>query len=106
MVSNWERTRREERRGEEEEEEEKKRREVQAKIKQKGMETTLSMDFVWITWNFKALYGYYLVSKSRVLIELHHNLRFLEIKVSKTHKEQDGYGILPLRMDSWLIENN
>ena len=22
-----------------------------------GMETTLSMDFVWITWNFKALYG-------------------------------------------------
>ena len=22
-----------------------------------GMETTLGMDFVWITWNFKALYG-------------------------------------------------
>ena len=21
------------------------------------METTLGMDFVWITWNFKALYG-------------------------------------------------
>ena len=24
---------------------------------QKGMETTLNMDFVWITWNFKAWYG-------------------------------------------------
>ena len=34
-----------------------RRREVQAKIKQKGMETTLSMDFVGIIWNFKALYG-------------------------------------------------
>ena len=67
------------------------------------METTLSMDFVWITWNFKALYGKYLVSKSRVLIELHHNLRFLEIKVGKTHKEQDKYGILPLLLGSWLI---
>ena len=22
-----------------------------------GMGTTLGMDFVWITWNFKALYG-------------------------------------------------
>ena len=22
-----------------------------------GMETTLGMDFVWITWNFKVLYG-------------------------------------------------
>ena len=31
---------------EEEEEEEKKRR-----SSNKGMETTLSMDFVWITWN-------------------------------------------------------
>ena len=37
-----------------------------------------------------------------VLIELHPNLRFLEIKVDKTHKEQDGYRILPLRLDSWL----
>ena len=46
------------------------------------------------------------MSKSRVLIELHPNLRFLEIKVGKTHKEQDGYGILHLRMDSWLIENH
>ena len=63
------------------------RRRIQAKIKLRYgtldfcMETTLSMDFVWITWNFKALYGKYLVSKSRVLIELHPNLRFLEIKV-------------------------
>ena len=40
-------------------------------------------------WNFKALYDYYHVSKSRVFIELHLNLRFLEIKVGKTHKEQD-----------------
>ena len=36
---------------EEEEEEEKKRKRRSSK---KGMETTLSMDFVWITWNFKA----------------------------------------------------
>ena len=53
---------------------------------QKGMETTLIMDFVWITWNFKALYGKYLVSKSKVLIELNPNLRFLEIKVGKNSK--------------------
>ena len=39
--------------------------------------------------------------KSRVLIELHPHLRFLEIKVGKTHKEQNKYGILPLLLDSW-----
>ena len=33
--------------------------------------------------------------KARVLLELHPNLRFLEIKVGYTHKEQDKYGILP-----------
>ena len=52
--------RREEKREEEEKEEEennKRRGRREAKIKQQGMETTLSMDFVWITWNFKALYG-------------------------------------------------
>ena len=36
---------------EEEKEEEKKRKRRSSK---KGMETTLSMDLVWITWNFKA----------------------------------------------------
>ena len=39
--------------------------------------------------------------KSRVLIELHPNLRFLEINVGKTHKEQNKYGILSLLLDSW-----
>ena len=34
--------------------------------------------------NFKALYGYYLVSKSRVLKELHSHLGFLELRVGKT----------------------
>ena len=34
-----------------------RREEEEEEIKQKGMETTLSMDFVWITCNFKALYG-------------------------------------------------
>ena len=34
-----------------------RREEEEEEIKQKGMETTLSMDFVWITWNFKAWYG-------------------------------------------------
>ena len=49
---NWshleEGTNREERRREEEEEEEEKPR-----SSQQGMETTLSMDFVWITWNLR-----------------------------------------------------
>ena len=62
---NWSHLRGDQKRGEEGEERkrEKKRRrrrrkeEEEEKIKQKGMETTLSMDFVWITWNFKALYG-------------------------------------------------
>ena len=39
---------------------------------------------------------------SRVLLEFHHNLRILEIRVGKTHMEQDEYRILPLRLDSWL----
>ena len=40
----------EERRREEEEEEEKKRKRGSS---QQGMETTLSMNFVWITWNLR-----------------------------------------------------
>ena len=48
LVSNWERTRREERRGEEEEE-----GGFKPRSSQKGMETTLSMYFVWITWNLR-----------------------------------------------------
>ena len=39
---------------------------------------------------------------SRVLLEFHHNLRILEIRVGKTHMEQDEYRILHLRLDSWL----
>ena len=62
------------------------------------METTLIMDFVWITWNFKALYGKYLVSKSRVLIELHPNLRFLEIKVGKNSKSTRKVGNPPFEV--------
>ena len=65
---------------------------------QKGMETTLIMDFVWITWNFKALYGKYLVSKSRVLIELNPNLRFLEIKVGKNSKSTRKVGNPPFEV--------
>ena len=46
---------------EEEEEEEKKRKRRSSKTRYGTldfcMETTLSMDFVWITWNFKAWYG-------------------------------------------------
>ena len=38
------------RREEEEEEEEEEEGGIKAK---KGMETTLSMDFVWITWNLR-----------------------------------------------------
>ena len=58
-----------------------------------------------LVWNFKALYDKYHVSKSRVFSELHFNLRFLEIKVGKTHKEQDKQRILSFKMDSWLIES-
>ena len=39
---------------------------------------------------------------SRVLLKFHPNLRFLEIRVCKTHMEQDEYGIFPSRLDSWL----
>ena len=45
---------------EEEEEEEKKRKRRSSKKVwnfEFCMKTTLCMDFVWITWNFKALYG-------------------------------------------------
>ena len=35
----------------------KKKRKKKRSQASQGMETTLSMDFVWITWNFKALYG-------------------------------------------------
>ena len=48
-----ERTRREERRGEEEKEEKRKKGDSSQEPSQKGMETTLSMDFVWITWNLR-----------------------------------------------------
>ena len=38
----------------------------------------------------------------RVLLEFHHNLRFLEIKVGKTLNVQEKHGILSLRLDSWI----
>ena len=39
-------------------EKKKKRKEGdQASQDSRGMETTLGMDFVWLTWTFKALYG-------------------------------------------------
>ena len=69
------------------------------------METTLGMDFVWITWNFKALYGEYLISKARVLIKLYPNLGFLKIGLIKPHMVQDNHRILSFWMDSWLIES-
>ena len=46
-----------------------------------------------------------LVSKSRVLIELHLNLGFLKKGLIKPHMVQDNQRILPFRMDSWLIES-
>ena len=68
------------------------------------METTLSMDFVWITWNLRLDMVNLLSLNLGFFIELYPNLRFLEIKVGITHKEQDNYGILPLLLDSWLNE--
>ena len=46
-----------------------------------------------------------IMSPNLGFIELHLNLRFLEIKVGKTHKEQDKQRILSFKMDSWLIES-
>ena len=80
------------------EEEEEEEGGIQAKIK-------LRYGCLPLVWNFKALYDKYHVSKSRVFSELHFNLRFLEIKVGKTHKEQDKQRILSFKMDSWLIES-
>ena len=48
--------RRTKREGEGEEKRKRKKKE-EPRSSQQGMETTLSMDFLWITWNFKALYG-------------------------------------------------
>ena len=47
---------------EEEEKKRKKREETRSSKPRYGtldfcMETTLGMDFIWITWNFKVLYG-------------------------------------------------
>ena len=80
------------------EEEEEEEGGIQAKIK-------LRYGCLPLVWNFKALYDKYHVFKSRVFSELHLNLRFLEIKVGKTHKEQDKQRILSFKMDSWLIES-
>ena len=43
-----------------------------------------------------------MVFKPRVLIEFHSHFRFLKLGLVKPHMEQDEYGILPLRLDSWL----
>ena len=46
------------REGEKKKKRKRKRKEGdQASQDSRGMETTLGMDFVWLTWNFKALYG-------------------------------------------------
>ena len=47
------RTNRMGRRRREEEEEEEEERKRKRRSSNKGMETTLSMDFVWITWNLR-----------------------------------------------------
>ena len=57
------------------------------------METELKYRVVWIYGILRLCMVNNLSPKARVLIELHPNLRFLEIKVGKTHKEQDEYGI-------------
>ena len=86
LKNGWEKERRRGRgRGEEE-----KRRGNQG---QKGTETELKYGVVWIYGILRLCMVNSLSPKVRVLIELHPNLRFLEIKVGKTHKEQDKYGI-------------
>ena len=57
------------------------------------METELKYGVVWIYGILRLCMVNRLSPKARVLIELHPNLRFLEIKVRKTHKEQYEYGI-------------
>ena len=48
------------------------------------METTLSMDFVWITWNLRLDMVNILSLNLGFDIELHSHLGFLEIRVGKT----------------------
>ena len=78
--------REEEKREEEEEEEKKKRREEEREIKKCMDSMIFGMD-IWILYGIKCIldhgrdfYGF----KSRVLLEFHHNLGFLEIRVGKT----------------------
>ena len=113
-----ERERGEEKREEEEEEEKKKRRRGEAKIK-KGMDSMIfNMELVYICMDtclwvvgcekpnpkMNACMEIFTnpFDLSRVLLEFHHNLRFLEIKVGKTPNVQEKHGILPLRLDSWI----
>ena len=87
---------------------EKKKKGREEEKRSQGMETEFmygTLDFVWVTWNFKALYGEYLISKARVLIKLYPNLGFLKIGLIKPHMVHDNHRILSIRMDSWLIES-
>ena len=99
------RERREEEKREEEEEEEKKKRREEENGDKKGMDSMIFGMDIWNLYGIKCIldhgrdfYGF----KSRVLLEFHPNLGFLEIGLVKPHMEQDEYGILPLRLDSWL----
>ena len=78
-------------REEEEEEEKKRRREEERKIKQKGMETNLDYGFYEIWYGSYGICMIIILPKPRVLLGFHPNPKFMEIKVGKSHKEQDEY---------------
>ena len=81
---------------EEEEEEEKKKRSQASQ----GMETNLDYGFYEIWYGSYGICMIIILPKSRVLLGFHPNPKIMEIKVCKSHKGQDKYGILPFGLDS------
>ena len=76
-------------RGEEKREEEKRKKEESSQ----GMETNLDYEFYEIWYGSYGICMIIILPKPRVLLGFHHNPKIMEIKVGKSHKEQDEYGI-------------
>ena len=57
------------------------------------METNLDYGFYEIWYGSYGICMIIILPKPRVLLEFHPNPKIMEIKVGKSHKEQDEYGI-------------
>ena len=94
------RTRREERRGEEEKEEKRKKGDSSQDQAKKVWKLTLirnPMRFGMDLWLCRII----IFPKLGVLLGFYLNPKLWKVRWEKPHMAQDGYGILPLRMDSW-----